>query len=310
MKLVTPIVFIGVLVAAMPADARQRGGAPQDPASDVLRQAQQLLREGKTDEALAVYRQAEQASPSSFQVQNAFGVALDLAGQYADARRHFTRALELASSPAQKENAQRAMAMSYGFENNCKGATPYESAAYDAHLVEKDFYNAGERANELARLCIEAGDLDAAQKWYLLGRDAGLREPDIKPDRKDLWEFRTEHALARLAARRGNKAEALKHVELAKAVLDRGTNPTQAVFLPYLVGYVALYTGDYKTALAELQKADQNDPFILCLIAQTHEKLGDQAQAKEYYTKALARATTHNPPTVYARPLAKKKLGQ
>jgi tetratricopeptide (TPR) repeat protein len=136
-----------------------------------------------------------------------------------------------------------------------------------------------------------------------------VREADIKADRKDLWEFRQEHALARLAARRGKKAEAQKHVEAAKAILDRGTNPTQAPFFPYLVGYVALYTGDAKSAVAELQKADRRDPFVLCLIAQAYEKMSDSAQATEYYRKALAAATNHTPPTSYARPLAKKKLG-
>ena len=71
-----------------------------------------------------------------------------------------------------------------------------------------------------ARVCIDAGDLDAAEAWYKKGHDLGLKEPNISPGRKDLWEFRTEHALARLAARRGNKAEAQKHVAAAKAVLD------------------------------------------------------------------------------------------
>jgi tetratricopeptide (TPR) repeat protein len=280
----------------------------QDPA-DLLKQGQQKMREGKQEEALALYRQALQASPKSFQANNQTGVALDMMGHYAEARKHFGTALDVASNPQQKETAQRAMAMSFAFENNCKGATPHESDAYEAHLAEKDFYNAGERANELARICIEAGDFDTAATWYQRGHDAGLREPDIKPDRKDLWEFRQEHALARLAARRGNQAEARKHVEAAKAVLDRGTNPTQAPYYPYLTGYVAFYGGDYKTALSDLQKADQRDPFILCLIAQTYEKLGDRTQALDHYTKALAAATAHNPPTAYARPLAKKKLG-
>ena len=131
---------------------------------------------------------------------------------------------------------------------------------------------------------------------------------ETPPAQKDLWSFRWEHAQARLAARRGNKAEAQKHVEAAKAFLDKGTNPQQAQFFPYLTGYVAFYGGDYKTALAELQKANQNDAFIEVLIAQTYEKLGDQAKAMEYYKKVLA-SNGHNPPAAYARPLAKKKVG-
>ena len=50
----------------------------------------------------------------------------------------------------------------------------------------------------------------------------------------------------------------------------------------YLQGYVAFYGGDYKTALEELLKANQNDPFIQCMIGQTHEKLADRDKALEY----------------------------
>jgi len=134
-----------------------------------------------------------------------------------------------------------------------------------------------------------------------------LKEPDIKPARRDLWEFRWEHAQARIAARRGDQAEAQKHVAAAKAILDKGTNPEQAQFLPYLQGYIAFYAGDYKAALQELLKANQNDAFIQCMIAQTYEKLGDEEKALEYYRKAST-AIAHNPAAAYAVPLAKKKL--
>jgi tetratricopeptide (TPR) repeat protein len=84
-------------------------------------------------------------------------------------------------------------------------------------------------------------------------------------------------------------------------------NPEQALFLPYLQGYVAFYAGDYKTALQELLKANQNDPFIQCMIGQTYEKLADREKSLEYYRKAAA-AISHNPTAAYAVPFAKKKL--
>ena len=110
-----------------------------------------------------------------------------------------------------------------------------------------------------------------------------------------------------IAARRGDRADAQKHVASAKATIDKGTNPEQAVFFPALTGYVAFYAGDYKAALDELTQANREDPFIQCMIAQTYEKLGEKEKALEYYRKASLTAA-HNPAGAYAVPLARKKL--
>ena len=265
---------LACVVLVPPARASAQPGRGQGPGSDLIRQ----------------------------------GVQLDLDGQYVDARRLFAQALEMGTTPQAKAPAIRAMAMSYAFQNDCAGATPYSTRLYDMYLADKDFYNAGEMLNELARVCIEAGALDAAEKWYRMGREAGLQEPNLSAARRDLWEFRTEHALARLAIRRGNKTEARNHVAAAKTILDTGTNPDQAIFFPYLTGYVALYGGDYQTAVSELQRANQRDPFILCLMGQAYEKLGDTASAQDVYTKALTVSNAHNPPAAYARPFAKSRL--
>ena len=87
----------------------------------------------------------------------------------------------------------------------------------------------------------------------------------------------------------------------------------QARFFPYLTGYVALYTGDSKMALDELQKAvamqgNAGDPFLQCLLGMTYEKLGEKEKAMECYTKASA-TTAHNPPAAFAKPFTRKKLG-
>jgi Flp pilus assembly protein TadD len=299
-----PRSFASVILLAAVASAQPPTRQDQ-PA--FIRQGQQLMRDGKLAEALSLYQQTIQSSPDSIPANNAAGVALDLMGRSPEARKYFSKAIELSTSPQAKAAAERAMAMSYAFEGNCKETINHELVPFDYYTHEKDFYQQGEMADEAARVCIDAGDLDAAAKWYKIGYERGIQEPDIKPDRKDLWEFRWENAQARIAARRGNQAEAQRHVVAAKAALDRGTNSAQMIFLPYLTGYVAFYAGDYKTALADLQKANQNDPFIQCLIGQTYEKLGQKENAMEAYRKAAA-TTVHNPPAAYARPFATKKL--
>jgi tetratricopeptide (TPR) repeat protein len=199
------------------------------------------------------------------------------------------------------------MAFSYAFESNADEAEKYEKQVFDALLAKPDFEAAAGVANELARIKLEAGDIDGAAKWYKTGYETAMRKTDMKEADKNLWAFRWAHAQARIAARRGQREEAQKQVAAAKAALDKANNPDQAVFYPYLTGYVAFYGGDYKSAITDLTKANQEDPFILVLLAQSYENAGDAVKAKEYYNKVIAN-NGHGPTNAFARPLAKKKL--
>ena len=267
----------------------------------------QLVREGRLPEALEVFLRDVKASPKSLAANNGAGVVLDLLGRYAEARKYFEQAIKVAANDLEKAQAHRALAVSFGFDRDCKGAEKADRSAYEFFHAAPDFYSAGEVADEIGRLCLDAGDLDTAYSWYRKGFDAGLQETDIPPARRDLWNFRWAHARARIAARQGRFAEARKYVAAARAILDKGTNPDQQIYFPYLTGYVAFYAGDYAAALAELEGAAPNDPFIQCLIAQCYEKLGDRTKALEYYRRA-AGSTAHSVPAAYARPFASAKL--
>jgi tetratricopeptide (TPR) repeat protein len=294
--------FFFVLLAG--ACLAQQPAAPT--ALDLVKQGQKLNSEGKQDEALALYRRALEMSPNLYEAHLESGIALDLKGNYGEAREHLTKAIELAPAAA-KQQALRTMAFSYAFEGNAGEAAKFEQQVFDARLSAQDFIGAGEAANEIARIYLESGDTSNANKRYHLGYVTALLKPDLSDPNKYLWLFRWENAQARIAARQGKADEARQHVAAAKTALDKANNPDQARFFPYLTGYVAFYTGDYKTAVADLQKADQRDPLILLLLGESYEKSGDRSQAMDYYRKVLA-INTHNPTNAFARPLAKKKL--
>jgi tetratricopeptide (TPR) repeat protein len=215
----------------------------------------------------------------------------------------------------------RAIAMSYAFDHDCANTVKHEQdvIAYwrtrEATDPQNAFYQQGEMANEAARVCIDAGQLDEAERLYRLGRELGLKEPEPRTHPASLWEYRTEHALARLAARRGRAAEARQHVEAARRILDADTAMArgQRRFLPYLEGYVALYTGDAPAATQHLQRAlaergNENDPFLHYLLAESLERQGRASDARASYQAAYDKATGHNPPAAYTRRAARAKL--
>ncbi|MDQ3674689.1 MAG: hypothetical protein M3365_09980 [Gemmatimonadota bacterium] len=267
----------------------------------------QLAAQGMSDTAQTPLRQAGR---------------LDTQGRSAEARAWFQKLIDSAATPAARAAAQRRMAMSHAFDGDCAKTVKYEEMviAYwktrEREEPQNAFYQQGEMANEAARVCIDAGELDTAEKYYRLGSELGLREPEPKTHPRSLWDFRLHHALARLAARRGNAAQARVHVDAARRALDSDTAMAaqQERFFPYLTGYVALYTNDLSTAERELTRAlalrgNDRDPFMHILLATTYERLGQQDKATALLRKAYDLATAHNPPAAFARPYARKKLG-
>jgi tetratricopeptide (TPR) repeat protein len=292
-----------VTVAQQPTPAQP---AAPGSAEDLDRQGEKLSHEGKQAEALALYNRALDKSPDDFRAHFLSGVALDLKGDYTAAHEHFNKAIEVAPDDS-KQQALRALAISYTFEGDAYKASQPELEVFNARLAKSDTVGAAETCNELARIYLELGDPDHAYKWYKMGYETISHKPDLSDADKNLWLFRWESAQARVAARRGNADEARQHLTAAKAALDKANNADQARFYPYLTGYVAFYGADYKAAIAELQKADLHDPFILVLLAQAYEKSGESAMAKSYYGKVME-VNGHNPNVAFARPLAKKKL--
>lgn len=307
-------VLLALTLSPLLSAQQGKGKGKDQPAN--IRQANELMREGKTAEAIAAVKRELAENPTSGPAAN----LLDTLGATADARVVFQKRVDAAPDAAAKATAQRALAMSYAFDGDSKNTVKQEELVIAYWKTrEKDepqnaFYQQGEMANEAARVCIDAGDFAAAEKWYRLGTELGLKEPEPKTHPKSLWDFRLANALGRLAARRGDKAEAQKQIAVARKILDGDAKMAEAQerFFPYLVGYVALYTNDLTTAEAELTKAtasSQNDPFMACLLAMTYEKQGQADKAKAQYRKAYDMATAHNPPAAFVRPFARKKLG-
>jgi tetratricopeptide (TPR) repeat protein len=299
-----------VLLTSAPGTALAQPPAPpparvQHP---LIKEAEQFVEEGKLPEALAVYRKAIAAEPKLVDAHLGAGRTLDLTGQHAEARKHFATAIDLATAET-KPQALTSMAISYAFESKAAESATFYEQVFAARMAQQNANSAAGTANAIARIYLESGDLANAEKWYRTGYDTSKQIKDLTPAQLDLWEMRWINAQARIAARRGDAAQARKQAAAMKALVDKAGNEGERPQYQYLLGYIALEAGDNDNAIAELEKGNLTDSFVLGLIGRAYEKKGDRAKATEFSRKAMA-ATGHSINTAFAHQWARKYLKQ
>lgn len=299
----------GLALAVLACTAGALAAQPAPNPIELVKEGRQLNAAGKQDEALALYAKALAVDPKLFDAHLAAGIALDLKGDYLKARAHLRQAIDLAPAEA-KAQTLSAMGVSYAFEGKATEAAEYYTRQFDLQVAASALDAAAATANALGRVFLESGDPANAQTWYETGYRTAKKLPNLPADQADLWELRYQHALSRIAARRGDPAIAAKHAAAVKALVDKGgPNAEQVPVYQYLVGYNALYAKKYDDALVALAAADQRDPFILGLIGRAHEAAGNRSAAREAYGKVMA-VNAHNIQNAFSRPLARQKLAE
>jgi tetratricopeptide (TPR) repeat protein len=282
------------------------GSKDATPAPDFLLQARRLEKDGNQDAAIEAYRHALERTPDSFDAHYGLARALDLVGHYDEARRHFARAIDL-SPDSIKEQTRRMMGIAWIFVGNVDEATRIFRQVFDGRMAAKNAPGSAEEANELGRVYLEFNGLDDAAAWYRTGHEMANQETGRSTSQIDLDDMRWAHAQARIAVRRGDEKEARREVAAAERLLDKGGNDTERIQLAYLRGYVEFHLGHFPAAIVELQKADQQDPFILYLTAEANAKIGQPDRAREYYQKVLA-SPSHAINAAFVREAARQKL--
>jgi Flp pilus assembly protein TadD len=297
----TPLVLC--LAALLSVAARAQAPAPED----LVKQGRALVSQGKLDEAIVQYRQAIRLSPQSFDVRLAFGIALDLQGQYAEARTHLTEAIRRAPAGARNQ-ALTAMGISFAFESRSADALKFLEPVYTQQLADQDLGGAAATANAIGRLYLETGDNANARRWYENGGQCGKKIGGLPAADQDLWELRWLHAQARIAIRDGKPDEARKYVAQFEQVMQRrGKLADDNEIYRYLLGYISYYSKDYDRAIAELAKGNLNDPFMSNLLGMAYEAKGDLGNARQYYRRTLE-LNAHTLQNAFARPHARARL--
>ncbi len=139
-------------------------------------------------------------------------------------------------------------------------------------------------AEQMRIAAAEAGRPDEAMKKFELGvalvEKSDLSEP-TKANTRLLFEFNA----GRVAVNKGDLATARRHHESLFEAATEKQNRFQIWLAHQLAGQIAMEAQDYKTAIHELEQANQQDMYNIYRMAVASEKLGHHDRARELCTQ-------------------------
>jgi tetratricopeptide (TPR) repeat protein len=245
-----------------------------------------LLKMGKFDESIAQYRKA--LSIDSNFIASHLGISADLMymGKPDEAAAELQKITDKARSDGERRTALFGMTV-----------LDVDGGKIDKALEDMDKqYALGEKTNDIpamagdlqqkGNILVEAGRYDEAKGLFerslKMNQDSNL-SPEIKDNAKRFHHYN----LARVALGKKDYATAKTEAEEFRKGVEGGKNPFQVKQAHELTGLIALEEKDYEKAVAELQQANQQNPYDLYRLCQAYQGKGDKEKAKEFCMKAV-----------------------
>ena len=252
--------------------AQSRGNArPSSTISPLLKEAEELLRQGSIDEAKNKIQEELQRNPSSVEGYNLLGIVFSDQKDYADALQAFQQALKLDPESARTRNNL--------------GNLYVTQAKLD--LAEQEFRTV---------LQLEPSNRDGNYSLGLVLMAKNQPEQAISHfQRVRPLDLATRFNLTRAYLRAGRTAEGLKMAAELSAQNKDG------VQLHFTLGVLLASEKQYRPALLELEKADTLQPEtleILYDLGQAYLRTGEYAKAELVLNRA-AKLKSDSPETLY-----------
>lgn len=276
--------FLGNYEAAEKAFEKYITLIPDDP-NPYDSYAELLMKMGRYDASIESYRKALRIDPHF--VASYIGIATnyDLKGEHEAARQE----LETLYAKARNDGERRAALFATSVSYVDQGKLDKALAEMDKQFaLAKNINDAAAMAGDLTamgNILLEADKPDEAKAKYEKAlkviQNSDLSE-EIKANAARGYLYNSAQvALAKndLSTARMNAAEYKKEVEAIH-------NAFQIRLAHELAGRVALEQKNYDQAIAELQQANQQNPYTFYRIALAYEGKGDRQQASKFYKKA------------------------
>lgn len=247
--------------------------------------AELLLKMGKYDDSITQYRKALSIDQNFINAHQGIGMALLYKGKADEAAAEINKITGKARSDGERRTALFALTV-----------VDVDSGKWEQALQDVDRqYALGERTNDIpgmtgdlqlkGNILLEMGKYDEArtsfEKGVKMTADSGLSQQI-----KDNAQLFHHYNLARVALGKKDLATAKTEAEAFRKGTEARSNPLQMKQAHQLIGIIALEQKDFDKALAQLQQANQQNPYDLYRLCQAYQGKGDANQAKAFCKKA------------------------
>jgi tetratricopeptide (TPR) repeat protein len=247
--------------------------------------AELLLKTGRFDEAIMQYNKALAIEPNFLNSYFGIAAALTYKGNAADAAAELQKITAKARTDGERRTAL------FG-----QMVVAADGGKLDQALAEVEKqYALGQKTNDVpamagdlqlkGNILLEMGRFDDAKKAY----EDALRvttESSLSKEVKDNAALFHHYNLARVAIGKKDFATAKTETETFKRGAEAAKNENQIKQAHELAGSTALAEKNYDQAIAELLQSNEQNPKNLYLLGEAYQGKGDDAKAKESFTKA------------------------
>jgi tetratricopeptide (TPR) repeat protein len=247
--------------------------------------AELFLKMGRFDESITQYRKALSIDPNFINSYQGVAAALMYQGKPDEALAELQKLDSKARSDAEHRTALFAMTV-----------VDVDSGKMDKALEDMDKqYALGEKTNDIPAMAgdlqtkgtilLEMGKYDEAKGLF----ERALKmteESKLSKEIKDNTKLFQHYNLARVALGKNDVATAKTEADEFQKGTEASKNPVQIRQAHQLQGIIALQEKNYDKAVAELQQANQQNPFDLFRLCQAYQGKGDGAKSKEFCAKA------------------------
>jgi tetratricopeptide (TPR) repeat protein len=249
--------------------------------------AELLLKMGKFDESIVQYRKALAIDPNFINSHQGIAAALMYQGKPDEAAAELQKITDKARSDAERRTALFALTV-----------VEVDSGKLDKALEEVDKqYALGEKTNDVpamtgdlqlkGNILLEIGKNDEAKALF----ERGLKmteDSSLSQEIKDNARLFQHYNLARVALGKKDLATAKTEAEAFRKGTEPLKNSVQTRQAHELPGMIALEEKDFDKAVAELQQANQQNPYDLFRLCQAYRGKGDNEKAKDFCMKAAS----------------------